>query len=301
MHVLRPYIAILTLILLGSAGNAYGQELIGEPLLAFNTVEGESDANAANASASAEKDTGLIKLEGTYQGKSIYISNPSNAYGNEFAVISVKINGKSLLGLDKTNVMVNLLGYGFGQYVSIEILYKTQGFPPPQVLNPAAIRSKSTFALLASDVTDEYLSWKTRNENSEEPFIIERDIGTGMWSDWVLVGTVKGKGSKVYNEYKFPIDHYPGVNKYRIKQRDGQYQYAYLPPIEYNSKTEPVTLAEKKVTAKLKLSTKTNFEIYDQYGRLILKGSGKTIDVTGIASGTYFIKIENKTDTFVVR
>ena len=88
-------------------------------------------------------------------------------------------------------------------------------------------------------------------------------------------------------------------NKYRIKQRDGMYQYKYIPPINFTSTRPPVTLAESAVTSKLKLSSKVQYEIYDGFGHLVTKGNGKVIDISDIKTGTYFIRIENKNQSFV--
>ncbi len=270
-----------------------------ESVLALANADKNDDNDPSIVGAPLESDTGLLVLEGTYQGKNIYVNNPSNAYENDFAVFRVMVNGRKVHNIASSNFVINLSNYEVGKFVKIEIAYKAKGYPPPQVLNAGVIRSRSTYELIEVSVNESSITWSTKNETSQESYIIERDIGSGLWSDWVLVGTVVGNGSRIYNEYTFAVEHFSGENKYRIKQRDGIYQYSYLPPIKHFSSKPRITLAEKNVKAKLKLSVKTEYEIYDAFGRLITKGKGKVIDVSGIRSGTYFIKIENKTDTFV--
>jgi len=266
------------------------------PVLAFNGGQGETEESQL------QTDTMTMVLEGTYQGTNLYINNPANVYDSEYAIIQASLNGKVLTDINKSNFMVDFSGMRIGKYVRIELIYRTKGYPSPQILNPTAIRASSSYQLIGKvQVNEEFISWNTKYENSEEPFIIERDLGTGLWSDWILVGTVIGKGSRDYNEYRFIADHLSGDNKYRIKQRDGMYQYKYMPPVSYTSSKAPVTLAENAVSSKLKLSSKVAYEIYDGYGRLIAKGNGKVIDISAIQTGTYFIRIENKTQSFVKR
>jgi len=266
-----------------------------DPVLAFNSGQG-----AGAAEPVLQPDTLTMVLEGTYQGKNLYINNPSNAYDSEYSIIKATLNGRPVNNIKSSNFMVNFRGMHLGKYIKIELTYRSKGFPAPQILNPTSIRSASSFKLIGNvEVDEDELTWKTQYENSEEPYIIERDLGTGLWSDWVLVGTVVGKGSRDYNEYRFALDHISGDNKYRIKQRDGMYQYSYLPPISYTSTKAPITLAENLVSSKLKLSSKVEYEIYDGYGRLISKGHGKVIDISAIKTGTYFIRIANQSQRFV--
>ncbi len=290
----KKLLTIAIVLLTSMSAFAQGE---ATPVLAFNSEQG---AGATVAEPVLRPDTMTMVLEGTYQGKNLYINNPSNAYDSEYSIIKATLNGRPLANIKSSNFMVNFRGMYLGKYIKIELTYRTKGFPAPQILNPTSIRSSSSFQLIGNvEIDEDQMTWKTKYENSEEPYIIERDLGTGLWSDWVLVGTVVGKGSRDYNEYRFALDHLSGANKYRIKQRDGMYQYSYIPPVNFTSTKAPITLAESSVTSKLKLSSKVAYEIYDGFGRLITKGHGKVIDISAIRTGTYFIRIENKTQSFV--
>jgi hypothetical protein len=47
-------------------------------------------------------------------------------------------------------------------------------------------------------------------------------------------------------------------------------------------------------------TAETLYEIYDSYGNIVKKGFGKTVDVSNLPKGIYYINYDNSTgDTFI--
>ncbi|MCH8330843.1 MAG: T9SS type A sorting domain-containing protein [Bacteroidetes bacterium] len=252
-----------------------------------------------NFSTVALVDTGMLILQGTYQGENIYVNNPFNAFRSQYSVIGATLNGKDIEGFSSSTFEVDLSEIKLKAYVNIELTYRKRGFRLPEVLNPGAIRSKSTFELVGQvEVDKEMIEWDTRGESSQEPYVIERDIGTSM-PKWVLVGSLIGKGTPNLNEYAFKIDHYPGRNKYRIKQRDGVYRNKYTNIFYYTSDKQPVMVTDNRVSNELELSKQADYIIYDSKGNIVQEGNGQKVDVSSMVNGTYYIKIQNTTQSFV--
>jgi len=267
-------------------------------ILVFQSVKAQSGLDFKGI---AKSDTGIIIIEGTYRGQNVYINNPYNAFRNSYAVISATLNGSFIPNFNSSTFEVDLATFRRGEYVNIEIQYKRSGYNPPLVLNPKAVRSRSTYEMVGLiSVTDDLIEWHTRDETCQEPYVIERNVGIAT-DNWILVGSVIGLGSKISNNYSFLVNHYPDKNYYRIKQRDGTYRFRYSPIFTFVSTKPPIHLTKTNVTNKLRLSEESYYEIYDASGALISKGNAQEIDIEKIEPGTYFIQIQNTTKSFVKR
>ncbi|PCH84279.1 MAG: hypothetical protein COB88_11365 [Flavobacteriales bacterium] len=55
----------------------------------------------------------------------------------------------------------------------------------------------------------------------------------------------------------------------------------------------------QKVTDQITLYRKGEYEIWDAYGKSVLKGEGETIDASTLKRGTYYIKIDGTHDKFL--
>lgn len=245
---------------------------------------------------------GVIQLDGSYQGKNLYVQNPFAGSGVGFCTIEVLVNDvkstdeiqSSAYEIDFTNFRLNI-----GDKVTVKIKHKDDC--KPKVLNPEVLKPKSTFEVVTIKADENSLKWTTKNEGGPLPFVVEQF----RWNKWVKVGEVPGKGDAGLHEYSFKVKHHSGMNKYRIQQTDYSGKSNVSQPAQYMSKSPELKFSPAKVTKTIEFTTVTDkqpaetmFEIYDSYGNLVKKGFDKQVDVSALAKGTYYINYDNKIETF---
>ncbi len=238
---------------------------------------------------------GEVYLDGTYQGDNLYIQNQYNSSTNSFCIIELYVNNKKMAQdeLSSSAFEIDLSAYKIGEYISIKIVHKD--YCKPRILNPEVLNSKSTFEIIQFISEENRVKWTTKNESSNEPFIIEQFRN----NKWVPIGKVIGIGPEGFNNYTLEVTHHSGVNKYRLKQKDLGNKYRYSTPVEYISEKSPITYYPRRTDKDIYLSERAGYEIYDSFGRLILQGEAQKIDVSDLDPGIYYLNIDNRTEKFL--
>ena len=90
-----------------------------------------------------------------------------------------------------------------------------------------------------------------------------------------------------------------GENQLRVKQVDYTSQPRYSKPVKFVSPIPEVTYSPVKVTKDITFSKETLYEIYDQYGNVVKKGFGNSVDCVNLAKGVYYLNYDNKTAEFI--
>jgi hypothetical protein len=246
----------------------------------------------------------MILLEGTYQGKNVYVQNPFASNGVGFCVYEVRVNdqvttdeiGSSAFEIDLRNFSLKI-----GDPVAIKIFHKDDC--KPKVLNPEVLKPKSTFvtSAITIDCPAEMLKWTTTGEQGKLTYVIEQF----RWNKWVKVGEVDGIGTAGSNAYSFKVVTHSGENQFRVKQIDYSGQARTSPVAKCTSDKAPIKFYPVKaktvinfVSGDPEKPAETLWEIYDQYGNIVKKGFGSSIDVTGLAKGGYFLNYDNTTAEF---
>lgn len=246
--------------------------------------------------------TGVIVLEGIYQGKNLYVQNPFGSSGVGFCVQEVRVNGlvttdeiaSSAFEIDLRNFQFKL-----GDKVEIKIIHKDDC--KPKVLNPEVLNPKSTFELVNISVEkDLTFKWSTKGEAGKLPYQIEQF----RWNKWVKLGEVEGKGTAELNEYSFKVVPHSGKNQYRVKQVDYTGQPKISRTLDYASTTPVVSFAPAKVSKEITFSDGTNpietmYEIFDQYGNIVKRGFASVIDASSLQKGVYYLNYDNKMGEFI--
>jgi hypothetical protein len=248
--------------------------------------------------ASIASIAGNIILEGNYQGKNLYVQNPFAGSGVGFCVQKVEVNGQVTTDeINSSAFEIDFNNYQFkiGDKISVKITHKDDC--KPKVLNPEVLKPKSTFEVITMKLDgDGTLKWNTKNETGKLPFVIEQY----RWNKWVKVGEIDGKGIGDNNEYSFKITTlHSGENQVRVKQVDYTSQPRYSRPTKYTTTIPEVTFAPQKVSKEITFSAETLYEIYDQYGNVVKKGFGKSVDCANLAKGVYYLNYDNKTAEFI--
>lgn len=238
----------------------------------------------------------VLVVEGNYQGKNLFVKNPFSSTGVGFCAYEVRVNGE--LTTDEVNssafeIDFTALNLKEGEKVVVAIKHKDDC--SPTVLNAEALKPKSTFTTVDINVSkDGVLTWTTTNEQGSLEFIVEQY----RWNKWIRVGEVKGEGDSDSNTYNFKVSAHSGINKFRVKQTDYTGNPRYSKLATYRSPVPPVTLSEVIVKKSVDLSSETLYEIYDAYGAIVKRGYGKSIDVSDLEKGIYYLNYDNAMEKF---
>lgn len=234
-----------------------------------------------------------MRLEGTYQGENIRIQNFDQQSKTGFCIIEISVNGLHLKDLEKNNLEVDLSSMKTGQYVEIIIEYKTGC--KPLVLNSHVLKTKSTMYFVTVRADAKSVKWTTNNETNQEPFVIEQH----RYNKWAQIGKIVGKGPDGYNNYSFPVKHFSGTNKYRIKQRDTEVEWIYSDVTEYYNDRTPIQFYPHRADKMLYFSEYTYYEIFNKFGSLMKKGDAEEVNVSEFPPDMYYLNIDNRTERFL--
>jgi hypothetical protein len=231
--------------------------------------------------------TGVIVLEGNYQGKNLYVQNPFAGSGVGFCVQEVRVNGNvttdeiasSAFEIDFRNLQLKL-----GDKVEVKITHKDDC--KPKVLNPEVLKPKSTF--------------DTKGETGKLTYTIEQF----RWNKWVKVGEVEGAGTPTENAYSFKVAPHSGKNQYRVKQVDYTGQPKLSKTVDFMSTSPEISFSPAKVSKEITFTagstpTETMFEIYDQFGNIVKRGFASSVDASNLPKGAYYLNYDNKMGEFI--
>lgn len=159
---------------------------------------------------------------------------------------------------------------------------------------------------LANDVQ---LNWSTSQEINSDHFVIERSSDGYGWNSIAAVAA-SGNSSTERNYEAFDNNPANGINYYRLRQvdRDGSARYSEVKNVSF-SRPFVITVTPNPATSFINVSIINgnsgiySIELTDINGRKLLneKTGSSTIQLNSsrLASGLYFIKVFNGTDTIV--
>lgn len=246
---------------------------------------------------------GALSIEGSYQGKNLYVQNPEDGDGFGFCATKVTVNGDVMPGGTSSSAFeidFSLFNIEIGEPVFI-VIEHNDGCKP-KILNPEVLLPRSTFKIVSMNISNTgKLSWKTSNEQGKLPFIIEQY----RWNKWVEVGEVQGKGKSGSNEnaYEFQVIPHSGENVVRVAQIDHSGSKKSSQEVKFQSSSAPVEKNPIKVKDVINFTSngkpvETKYEIFDAYGNIVKKGFGSSVDCENLIKGAYYINFDNKTEKF---
>lgn len=245
-------------------------------------------AFASNANES------VLVIEGKYQNKNIYVANSYSSSGVGFCAYEVRVNGKVTSDeINSSAFEINLDHFNLqpGDEVIVQIKHE-QGCSP-KVLNPGSLQPKPSFEVVDMQITDEgMLEWSTKGEQGNLPYRIEQK----KWNKWVKVGEVDGVGTPGKNEYKFKCPLTSGENKFRIAQKNLNGEAKFSKAVNLRTDRATPEMDYNKRKAVIEFSSPTAFEIYDAYGQIRKRGFNKTVDLSNLAKGDYYVNYDNTSE-----
>jgi hypothetical protein len=243
-----------------------------------------------------------LSIEGSYQGKNLYVQNPASEDGFGFCVTKVTVNNNIMpggVGRSAFEIDFSLFNISVGEDVFI-VIEHGDGCTP-KILNPEVLLPRSTFEVADMAVgTDGSVKWTTTGEQGELPFVVEQY----RWSKWVSAGEVDGTGKEGPSTYEFKVTPHSGENKVRVIQKDHSGTKRKSPEKSFESDVEPVKMSPTKVKVDIKFTangepTETKYEIYDAYGNIVKKGFSSKVNCENLRKGAYYINFDNKNEKFI--
>ncbi len=235
-----------------------------------------------------------LVLEGKYQNKNILVHNSMVKNGVGYCAKEIKVNGQ--ITSDETNsnafeIDLRAMNLKLGEKVVIEIVHDQDC--RPKILNPEDLFPKPTYELLAMNLSiDGVLTWSTKNESGSLPFVIEQF----KWNKWVRVGEVMGAGTPGNNSYSFKVAMHSGENKFRLRQKgyNASIKVSQDARVVTNIKSPSYVLKKESV----EFDSETAYEVYDVYGVNLMKGFNKSINISSLKPGEYYLSYDNTTVSF---
>lgn len=241
----------------------------------------------AAISVSAE----VVVISGVYQGKDLYVQNPTTSSGVGFCVFEVLVNNN--ITSDEVNspaFAVDLAAWGLKINDPVEVILRCKEKCEVKIINPQVIYPNSTFEIVNMAVTPEGLiTWTTKSESSAIPFVIEQF----RWNRWMKVGEVLGKGDVASTNYAFQAKLHSGTNTFRVYQIDHKGQRVSQ-EVKVESATPAVNIKSTKINNSIEFSAETDYEIYSEYGSLVKSGRGNVVDTSKFFKGKYYVSFDNK-------
>ena len=245
---------------------------------------------------------GSLSIEGSYQGKNLYVQNPMDDEGFGYCATKVTVNGDILPGgtsMGAFEIDFSIFNIEIGEPVFI-VIEHNDGCKP-KILNPEVLLPRSTFKVSTITVNENgLLTWKTTDEHGKLPFIVEQF----RWNKWVAVGEVQGKGTPTQNSYEFQVTPHSGENTIRVVQIDHSGAKKTSGQVKFVSHVDPVAKSPLKVKNVINFSSngkpvETRYEIFDAYGSIVKKGVGSTVNCENLVKGIYYINFDNINEKFI--
>lgn len=243
-----------------------------------------------------------LSIEGSYQGKSLYVQNPESEDGFGFCATKVTVNGDAMPGgVSRSAFKIDFSLFNIQVGDDVFIVIEHGDGCKPKILNPEVLLPRSTFVVTEMKVTkDGKIEWTTTSEQGKLPYIVEQY----RWNKWVSAGEVDGEGVEGPNNYEFKVTPHSGENKVRVVQIDHSGTKKKSEEKTFKSDVEEVEIAPKKVKTEIKFTangepSETKYEIYDAYGNIVKKGYSSSVNCENLRKGAYYINFDNKNEKFI--
>ena len=238
-----------------------------------------------------------ISLEGVYNGDNLVVMNPFGPTGVGFCVNEVTVNGQIATSeINSSTFEINFLEYDMDKGEGLEVVIRHKPGCQPRVVNKNVIKPRSTYKLVDIRINQEkeVLSWTTVSETGEIPFVVQQY----RWNKWTNVASVMGEGVPEKQEYSVNVHIHSGENRFRIKQTDYTNEPNYSRELTFTSLKEKVEFDFRRFRGQILFSAPTKYEIFDAYGRKTISGFGKSIDVSNLDDGTYYVNYDDSMTSF---
>jgi len=237
----------------------------------------------------AQVDT--MTISGMFYNTNLYIYNPT--IDNTFSIKKLIVNRDTVENELSTNgIEIDLNSYEMFEEdpVNIVIIYNSDF--PPVIVNPEALMPPVKFRISKPRYSrDGELKWAVRGVPGDFPIIVEQY----KWNSWRQVATIDPVDTVANNVYLLKIKPHSGKNIYRVKCTSIKGEEVKSRDCILSSReVEKVSVQNTKFVSEIVLSSKTEYEIYNIEGDLLLSGNERYIDITSLKKGKYKIFFDNQ-------
>lgn len=240
-----------------------------------------------------------LVLSGVYQGSNLYIMNPFAPVGEGFCVTEVIVNGTPINnGINSSAFEIDLVSLGLAKGDAVNVVIKHQSGCEPKVINPEVLNAQSTFTVTTIKIDNSgKLKFTTTGESGSLPFIVEQF----RWNKWIKVATIDGIGTPGTNNYTADVNLHAGYNRFRVKQIDYTRRPRYGKELKHRATMAEITYSYTKPYTEIKFSAETMYEIYNNKGAIMGRGTATSVNVSALPMGDYYLNYDTKTETFKKR
>ena len=232
--------------------------------------------------ATAQTESNQISYSGVYRGEPLFVQNPYLPEKGVYCIQDIRINNRAVnLDFERSALMIDFSGISPFTPVAVQITY-VDSTCVPSLVNPDAIKYHNEFRFERIAISDSSIVWETRGEHLTGSYQVQQYY-LGSWEPLEIVDSEGVYGGA---SYQFFPAYEEGVNKYRIRYANGEIQL-HSPEVEHVYYPEPITY--KREGNQLILSRGCEYVITNEDNEVVLRGSGKEIDISQIGNGEFYM------------
>lgn len=233
---------------------------------------------------------GSLTIEGSYQGKNIYVQNPISDDGDAFCATAVIVNAQVLSDLTLSSafeIKLDQLGLKIGDPVLIEI--KHHDGCKPKVLNPPSQPARGSRNIESGSLEDGILRWK--GDGKKYAFSVEQY----RWNKWVTVDvSINRPDREGFYSVDLSNSVHSGENTFRVISKDSNGAKSPSREFKMTGSTVAVEFNLMKSERLLKFSESTSWELYNAIGDFVDNGTSEQIDLSRLDAGVYYLNFDNQ-------
>ena len=238
---------------------------------------------------SAEDDDAVNELliTGKYSGHNLVVTNPESE--GVFCITDIFVNGKKIDYTENSSSFeIPLDGFLKNETVSVQISHHENC--TPLVANASVLIQDREFNVpsFTFNKRTKMLSWDMKDLDSTSNYVLEQFV----YGKWMKIKDLGTKAYMMSNTY--PPVYNSGNNFFRLKAELTSGKFLVTPSLKVkiqDRKIEPKALKIKKL---LEFTDVTHYELIDTSGFFVKGGTAKTVDLSDIAPGDYFLNYDGK-------
>jgi hypothetical protein len=236
---------------------------------------------------------GEIILHGRYNGKNLYVQNPSIAE-REYCIKEIIVNDQRIAHVPASTAFdIKMNHISLNTPVVVKIIHHDDC--SPKVMNPGVIRETEGFKFEQLNFSNRQLHWVSKGESGYAKFFVLKFVHDNWTTEAVIPAKVSQDGR---NEYHHEVFCNSGKNRYKIKYFDLSGNPIFSEEITFTTDYEKVLFYPLRVQDFLRFSKEVKYEIIDQGGVTRLKGMGSEVNCKKLPTGTYMLRYDNEIASF---
>lgn len=246
-----------------------------------------------NAQTPEENDeSGEILISGKYSGRNLVIVNPCE--NGNCCITEIYVNGKKVDYTDNsTSFELSLSQFLKNELVSVQIRHRADC--EPVVANPSVLVQDRQFQLpsFSFNKRNRILTWDMAQLDSNKSYVLEQFV----YGKWMKIKDLGTPAQMLSNTY--PPVFNSGTNFFRLKEISPSGKVLVSPSLKVKIQDRKVEPKSLKVTKLLEFTDVTHYEIIDVSGFFVKGGTAKTVDVSELPKGDYFLNFDGKQAVFM--